>query len=206
MKHSPILFRKYYGKVRKGGREVIGIMGIRHGVGVTYTALMLAFYMGEVLGKRTALLECNKHKDFSIIQEAYNWSKEENNTFSFHEITCYKELTLGQVAEVCGDQYDSIIIDFGIDIKACRNEFLRCTTKIIMTGSSEWDRIKLQLFVNETDILRGSSSWLYFIPHADVNTVSELSSIIKRKVYSVPRMADPTMPTRHSIKFFSHIF
>lgn len=200
-----MLFQRNLGKPQGRGREVIGLIGTHHGVGVTHTALMLAFYMGEELCKKTALLECNRHRDLRLIQESYQWEGEDANTFSFHRITCFKEVNVSQISDIFGDDYESIIMDFGEDFEACKEEFLRCSIKIVIGGRSEWDRTKLKQFVNATDSLRGSSTWLYFIPQADDRIAIKVSSEIKRKAYVVPVMAEPTMPSKVSSKFFGRI-
>ena len=85
MKKKPILFDRVIGR-KHNIRQVIGLMGVHHGAGVTHTGLLLAFYMGEELGKRTAFLECNNHHDMILVQEAYEWSREAADNFTFHTI------------------------------------------------------------------------------------------------------------------------
>jgi hypothetical protein len=206
MKHKPMLLEKIRGKNLGRGREVIGLIGTHHGVGVTHTALMLAFYMGEEHGKKTALLECNEHQDLRLIQTAYEWSREEASFFTFHKITFHPEVNPNHISELLGEDFDCFILDFGTDRNRNKDEFLRCGTKIVVAGRSEWDRQKLHRFVNASKAMRGSENWLYLIPQANDKTVTSLKREVERKVYAVPVNQEPTRPSHNSYRFFSTLF
>ena len=204
MNRKPVLFEKIT-KMRQGsGREVIGLIGTHHGVGVTYTGLLLAFYMGEELGRKTAFLECNTHGDMDLIQNAYEWSREGDNSFSFHMISCYKGVSPERIAETLKDDYECIIMDFGIDFIPVRNEFLRCGTKIIVGGRSEWDILKLKKFTDMVNDIRGSDTWLYLIPQANKKTIANIRN--HTKVWAVPVSEEPTMPSFETYRFFRELF
>jgi len=206
MKRKPMLYHKLMEKGRVGAREVIGLIGTHHGVGVTHTALMLAFHMGENLGKKTALLECNKHHDMNLIREAYEWSKAETLSFTFRQITCFQEVTTERIPVILGEDYECLILDFGDDLTTNRDEFLRCTTKIVVGGRSEWDLAKLIQFAKISESLRGSDTWLYYIPQTEDNKAIKISNLINRRVWAVPRMEDPTRPSHISYRFFRQFF
>jgi hypothetical protein len=205
MKSKPMLFNKISGKEKNNKRVTIGLLGTRRGTGLTYTGLMLAFYMGEELGKKTAFLECNSHRDFNLLQAAYTWSVEETFSFSFHRITCFKEVTKNGLVELYNEDYDCIIFDFGIDLPLNRDEFLRCDIKIIVGGQAEWDRTKLKDFINTINEIRGNDNWLYFIPFANLRTIHNLRKELKRKIYSVPLQAEPTVLTKVILCLFHKI-
>ena len=204
MKHKPILLDKIAGKHR--GREVIGLIGTHHGVGVTHTGLMLAFYMGEELGRKTALLECNDHHDMCLIQRAYEWSREEMLSFSFHQITCYPEVKNNCISELFGEDYECLILDFGTDIKTNREEFLRCGTKFVIGGRSEWDLQKLIRFSKASKTIRGSDTWQYFVPQANKKTILKIKNEIGQKVLQIPTNEEPTIPTHNTNRFFGELF
>lgn len=206
MRHKPILFKKIAKEKGGTGRETIGLIGTHHGVGVTHTGLMLAFYMGEELGKRTAILECNGHHDMSRIQNAYEWSVEEAFSFTFQRITCYKEVTRNRIATIFGEDYECIILDFGTDLITNKEEFLRCHTKIVIGGRSEWDKQKLCDFVKASETIRGSDTWQYFIPQVSDQTKEKIKNEVKRKVWAVPCNEEPTLPSRSTDQFFDKVF
>ncbi len=198
---------KKLAKTRPGlERDVIGLIGTHHGVGVTHTGLMLAFYMGEELGKKTAFLECNRHHDMALIQKAYEWSREDERSCSFHMISCYKEVNKTHITEILGENYECVIMDFGIDLASNKEEFLRCSTKIVVSGRSLWDTQKLSQFSEAVIGIRGSDSWLYFIPQANNKTALEISNEVERKVFAVPANEEPTLPSYQTNQFFDIIF
>lgn len=206
MGRKPMLLGKINENSRGKGREVIGLIGTHHGCGVTYTGLMLAFYLGEELGRRTAFLECNSHGDMELLRNAYDWTTEEASSFSFHQITCYSRVTQERIPEIFGEDYECLVLDFGTDFAAGKEELLRCGTKIIVGGRSVWDIPKLVSFTRVVQAIRGGASWLCFITQADEKTMKSISKAIGRQVRSVPYVEDPTVTTHVSNRFFDRVF
>lgn len=206
MKKKSMLFDRKAVRKRNSTREIIGLIGTHHGVGVTHTGLMLTFYMGEELGKKTAFLECNNHHDMSLIQAAYDWSREETYTFSFRQISCIKEASKNRIAEIYSDDYDCLILDFGTDFNSNREEFLRCGTKIVIGGQAEWDQQKLKRFARSVQTIRGSETWLHLIPFASVKTLAKLRNELGINIYAVPFEAEPTKLSRNSNLLFGELF
>ena len=206
MKHKPMLLSKL-SKDRQGRfREVIGLIGTHHGVGVTHTGLLLAFYFGEELGKKTALIECNGHRDMELIEQAYEWSNEEDNNFSFHQITCYKEVRLGQIPQILGEDYEYVILDFGTDLATNREELLRCSTKIVVGGRSEWDILKLKEFIRNTEVIRGSEHWICYLVRAKEQTVQKIKKDLKQRIWAVPNIEEPTRISNNVRLFLKQCF
>ncbi len=205
MKHKPILLNKLQGN-RGRFREVIGLIGTHHGVGVTHTGLLLAFYFGEELGKKTALLECNEHRDMQLIEQAYEWSNEEGNNFSFRKITCYKEVKSGQIPQILGEDYEYVILDFGTELYSNREELLRCSTKIVVGGQSEWDILKLKEFIRNTEVIRGSEHWMCYLVRARERTLQRLKKDLKQRIWAVPDIQEPTHISYNVRLFFRQCF
>jgi hypothetical protein len=166
---------------------------------------MLSFYLSEEVSLKTAFLECNKHYDLRLIEEAYEWQKREKGTFSFHNITCHKGVTSAQIPHIFGEDYEALVLDFGTDFVANREEFLRCDLKIVIGGASAWDLQKLEQFAREAEQLKGNESWFYFIPKGNEKIVAKLRGEIRRKVWSVPMVCDPVITTNSSSRFFKSI-
>jgi len=201
-----MLFDKLKNRDKNYTREIIGIIGTSHGVGVTHTGLMLAFYMGEELGRKTAYLECNDHHDMSRIQSAYEWSREETQSFSFQQITCYKEVSEKRITEILSDNYECFILDFGTNFMSNREEFLRCSTKIVIGGQAKWCQQKLSHFINTVQAIRGNENWIYLIPNASPKIITNLKNEWKRFVCAVPLQAEPTTPSKSTSHMFEEIF
>jgi hypothetical protein len=206
LKRKPMLLSNLKAGCMRSKREVIGLVGSHHGAGVTYTGLMLAFFMGEERGKKTAFLECNNHLDMKLIEEAYIWTKSERLSFSFQQITCFREVSPEYTPEVFGEDYECLILDFGIDLEKNRDEFLRCNTKIVVGGRSEWDLRKLKNFMESSQAFNGSGAWLYFIPQATEKRAIQISKQTGHKVWPVPVSEDPAAPSRSVNRFFGALF
>lgn len=188
---------------RDSYRSSIGLIGTHHGTGVTYTGLMLAFYLGGELGKRTAFIECNRHHDMELIEEAYEWTSSRMNMFSFHNISCYKDISCEQVPLIYGEDYEALIFDFGIDFDSNINEFLRCDKKIVLAGRAQWELIKLRNFHQRIKDITGSGSLIYLIRQADEKTIHILTAETGCNVMSIPEAPDPVMPSRSVNRFFA---
>lgn len=202
MKRKPILFDCLNQKKRNENSQTIGFIGTHHGTGVTHSSLMLSFYLGEYQNRRTALLECNQHRDLGLIQDAYEWSREEGNSFSYHNITCFREASANSISHVLNNDFERYVLDFGIDLNANREEFLRCGTKIVVASQSTWGIQRLNQFIERSQTIRGNENWLYLIPFASSKGIKELQSQWKRDFYSVPFQADPTFISRQVNRFF----
>lgn len=192
MKHKSILLKRLTQDNRGRCLEVIGLIGTHHGVGVTHLGLLLAFYFGEEMGRKTAILECNQHHDMRLIQSAYEWNENNAMSFSFRRITCYHEVRTDQITQIFGEDHEVIIMDFGTDLASNMEELLRCTTKIVIGGSSEWDILKLKDFISKTEKLHGSEHWLYCLPRCNERTIHVLRREVKRKIWAVPEAQEPT--------------
>jgi hypothetical protein len=201
-----MLLNKIVKKRKNNTRMTIGILGTHPGAGVTYNSLMLAFYMGEELEKRTALLECSGHHDMSLVQSAYEWGGEESDSFSFHRITCFKEVTKNRISDILNRDYESFLFDFGSDFVENKNEFLRCDSKIVIGGRAEWQLKKTIRFIDQVRSIRGSENWLYLIPQAEPGIISRLKKETELSIYSVPFQPEPMLLTKAVNRLFDGIF
>ncbi len=206
MKQNPMLFKKLSKRHYQKSREVIGIIGTHHGVGVTHTALMLAFYFGGELGRKTAILECNSNQDMELIREAYEWKNNEEGQFYFQNITCYEEVEPEVFPEILTRDYECIIIDFGTASDRIQREFLRCTKRIVISGRAAWDLAKLARFTKDYQGLAMGEFCFYFIPQADNKTITTISNKLKRRTWAVPFNSEPTRINEESYYFFKNIF
>ncbi len=200
MRKKPMLCRKLQDRNRH--KIVIGLMGAHSGAGVTCTGLMLAFYMGEEQGIRTAFLECSGHDDINLLQQAYEWKREDLNSFTYGHITCFKKVTSDQVADILGEGYGCVIFDFGADFAENRAEFLRCDRKLVLGGWAEWNCQKLGRFIRSVQSIKGNETWDYLVPCAGPKIIRGLHREFSRKFYSVPLERDLTRPSRTAGRLF----
>lgn len=202
MKRKPMLLQKIISTNPETVKRSIGLIGCHQGAGVTYTGLMLAFYLGKEQGMKTAFIECNSHKDMRLIEEAYEWTSSGSGCFSFQNISCYKETAADKIPHIYGEDYETLIFDFGSDLQGNINEFLRCNTKIVIAGRAEWEILKLKKFIEHSSYIRGSANWTYLLRQADERTIKKLGNEIGFTFMSIPAAADPVMPSRSISRFF----
>jgi hypothetical protein len=205
VKRKSMLLNKIIRERKYGRKDFIGLVGAHRGAGVTYTGLMLAFYIGEELGRKTALLECNDNHDMELLHSVLGYGCGNPATFSFGNITVYKQVKPDRLPEVLGNLYECFIMDFGTDYHKYRNEFLRCGTKFILSGQGEWNRQKLLQFIKSTRTIPGREGWIQLLPCAGSKAVNRLKSETGTRCYSVPYEEDPTMPGRETIKLFDSL-
>lgn len=186
-------------------REVIGLIGAHPGAGTTYTAILLAFSLGEELGRRTAVLECNDSGDIKRLQDFYEWDVEKDRTFTFDQITFYKKVTEEGIAEILNENFDCFILDFSSSFESAREEFLRCNRKIILGGRSEWNRQKLISFSHSIQNIQGNASWFWLIPCASRKDGLDIRRRLGTKIYTLPFEADPTIPSSTTNRIFQQM-
>lgn len=206
MRRQSMLLARIKGRSNNKVIRTIGIVGAHHGAGVTYTALMIGLYLSERLGEDTALLESNNHCDFDRIQSAYAWSSEETNGFYFHQLTCYKEVMPNQYGTILSQNYENIVLDFGVGVNTNLEEFLRCNIKIIMGGLAPWDQDKLLGFTRAREELYRNRSIIYLVPYSNKSAIKRLSGKLLGQIYEVPYEKEPTMVSKKSCKLFNNIF
>lgn len=201
MHRKPMLLRKLLMEGRVKVHDVIGLVGTRAGTGVTYTGMMLAFYLGSELGKRTAFIECSNHGDLELIQKAYEWSCEDSECFRFRNITYYKNISIDRIADILGEGFEYAIIDFGHELSGSLEEFIRCSIKLVVAGRSEWDFLKLHSFISRHGTIRGSDTWYYLIPQADDKMLTRLKKETHCRIRGVPFTEEPTRPNHNTRQF-----
>ncbi|HHX11491.1 MAG TPA: hypothetical protein GX731_01615 [Clostridiales bacterium] len=206
MRKGPILLDKVISSNRNKLSRTIGVVGAHQGVGVTYTAFMIAFYLSESLGEETAFLECNSHHDFELIHNAYSWTSENLGSFSFHQLTCFKEVMDKQYGAILNQNYENVVLDFGAGTNTMLDEFLRCSIKIIIGGLAPWNQEKLTEFVSEREELFMNRSIIYLIPSANKSARKRLSRKLYGQIYELPYEREPTMLSKKSCKLFKSIF
>lgn len=206
MRRKPMLLKRLKSSPGHIDKKTIGIMGINRGVGVTYTGMLLANYFGLEKRIKTAYLECNSHMDFSLIQEMYHWSKEDDISFSFDRITYYKQVEKNRIPEILSDDYDCCILDFGSDCSDSMDEFIRCGNKIIVGDNAIWNQSRLITFLESMDDIKGSKSWIYIIPYAKYGLIKKLSNKTSRCFLRIPYESNPSIISKETHKLFNSIF
>ncbi|TAH67729.1 MAG: hypothetical protein EWM47_08815 [Anaerolineaceae bacterium] len=206
MKRKTMLLKRLSTRSSHRDKRTIGLIGINRGVGVTYTGMLLAYYFGREKGIKTAYLECNNHMDFARLQEAYEWSNEDDTSFSLDKVTYYKQVAKDRIPEILSDDYDCCILDFGNDYKDSIDEFIRCGSKIIIGDSAIWNQSRMESFIKVMENIKGSKHWIHMIPNAKYGLVKKMAHETDRCFLRLPYESDPRSLSKETDKLFHSLF
>ncbi len=205
---SPILYKKLTNMAAHQGKLVIGILGTHKGCGVTHLGIMLAHYLSDYMGYRTALLECYPQKD---IQQLQNYiyqddvAAKELEVFKIQHVSYHRNVKEQNLPEVIGGEYDGVILDLGSDFARNRNEFLRCDKRIVVSSLSAWKRHELDQFIKNSSYIKSSSQWIYMTPFSQNRDIKEASRDFHREIYGIPYEADPFTISKSSLQLFQKL-
>lgn len=184
-------------------KYIIGIAGTESGVGTTHFAIMLAEFLTDIRGEKTALLELNQKRDFQKIQKLIK--EEEQDFFSIQEVTYFKEVKEEKLVYLFNMDYHYFILDFGKDLEQYKNEFLRCDKKMIIGSLIEWKRNSLFCFIEKYQNIFGNEDWNYFITFGQKKEIKEVSRLIKRKLWAINYVASPYCLSREIMEIFCKV-
>lgn len=201
-----MLFKRLSVSPNHEGKRTIGLIGINRGVGVTYTGMLLAYYFSTEKRIKIAYLECNNHQDFERLQEAYEWSKEDERSFSLDRITYFKQVSKNQIPEILNDDYNCYILDFGTNYSESFDEFIRCHNKIIIGDRAIWNQNRIVTFIKSIDKIKGSKHWIHMIPCAGKRLSMGIANETDRCIYGIPNEPDPTSLSKETHKLFYNLF
>lgn len=208
MHKPPILHKKLARLATHQGKLVIGIIGTHKGCGVTHLGILLANYLSEYAGCRTAFLECQPQKDIQYLQDyifGETEDRQEREVFKIHQVTFHNNIKDQEIAEILGDAYDCVILDLGTDFLRYKNEFLRCDKRIIVSSLAIWKRHELERFVKSTEHIKFSNQWIYAIPFGQSKDINKSVKDLKRKFYGVPYEPDPFMLSINTIQLLQKL-
>lgn len=207
MKRKPLLMNIRKGLLDNNQKTIIGVVGTHRSAGVTHLCIMLATYISDILGKRTAVLECNQHSDFAYIQQAYegNLKKAKCKEFIIYNVMYYKCVNEKEIADIMNDNYDYIIIDFGSDLDQYSNEFLRCNSKLIVGSLCDWKRHKFYSFLRKAENMNGYLKWQYLMLFGEKEEIKEVQHDLNIMVNSIPYEPDPFRISKVIMNLFQKI-
>lgn len=183
--------------------KIIGIVGTHLGVGVTHTGLMIAYYLGGVVGDKTAFVECNSSGDMSRLKETYQWSKEESDCFTFYRTTCYENVSKGRLTDILLEGYQWIIIDFGVEWQDMQEELAQCNMKLIVGSGAPWHQNKLVLLGQKYLSLFNKEDWRILMPYTrkDIRKRVQEAIGLSKDIEEVPFDVNPLDSTKEIAEF-----
>lgn len=203
MRKKPIQFHNTKGLLEVNQTVVIGIIGTHRGAGVTHTAIMLANYLSETFKRKTAILECNNHRDFSYIQMEYEGLTHRVlgvPKFQINEVVYYKEVKDYEIANILSERYHYVILDLGTDMNENGNEFLRCNIKLVVSSLIEWKRPEFLSFLQNISHIPAKQSFEYLILFGHKEEMLEIKRKYHVSIHGIPYEPDPYLLSKESLK------
>ncbi|BCN32825.1 hypothetical protein [Anaeromicropila herbilytica] len=203
MRKKPFLMNKERNLLEKNKKIIIGVIGTHRGVGVTHLCVMLSNYLSEVMGKRTAVLECNTHNDFSYIQMVYEGMAHKainGKAFQVYDTSYYKNVTQKEIADILNNNFDYIIMDLGTDRD--NEEFLRCNCKLVVSSLCDWKRHELIKFLHYAETMNGYLEWEYLVLYGDKSDLKEIKHNWNIHLNLIPFETDPFQVSKEVLNLF----
>lgn len=187
--------------------KMIGIVGTHPGVGVTHTGLMIAHYLGGILGEKTAFIEYNSSGDMSRLRNTYQWSKEDTSCFTFYHTTCYENVSKDKLFSVLHEGYQWVIIDFGTAWEDIQDELGQCYLKLVIGSGAAWHQQKLIQLAQKYPSLINAEDWKILMPYSkrDIRKRVKEAMGISKDIVEVPFDINPLDSRKELVDFISLI-
>ena len=134
------VYRKNREKTKHAKEEtqVIGIVGAGRAVGATHLSILMANYYYSGCGKRTAVLEWNRHGDFARFGDACTAAGMDREEYRIQGVDFFKTAGSRRLARCIQAGYQIVVIDFGSLQEQQDAELLRCHKVYLIVSFSEW--------------------------------------------------------------------
>lgn len=121
-------------------KVVIGFTGVQEHIGSTFCTIAFAHYLKERKYK-VAVLEDSTQKHLSMNELKVNKDVIETTFgFTFQGVDYYPNFLLSNISDILlVEDYNFVLIDFGMFRETIVSEFNRCVIPIIITGSKPWE-------------------------------------------------------------------
>lgn len=141
----PAFFRKTQTVVQLNGVMEIGFIGIEHGVGTTFDAILCCSSLASEY--RVAYFEANRSGHMRNFCGLVAKPKEDTICFSYYGVDFYYQIPYMEFVTKYRDEYDFVILDFGVwNQEDDFSSFIRAGKKFVVSGSSDWRIASLEAF------------------------------------------------------------
>lgn len=159
--------------------------------------------MTGVKRSKTVVLEWNNSGDFKRVEEFCQKKsviKETSQTFNILEVSYIKKAGKNELLECINHGFDTVIIDFGSDFEAIREEFLRCDRKILLGSYCEWRAGDFTELIVRKKCEEGR--WELLAAFGSAETETEMNRRMHTSVRRVPESSDAFAVTGNIMAFF----
>lgn len=172
------------------GKSVVA--GAEKGVGSTHFAIILANYYAEILGQKTAIIDLNKDKDYTFLEEICVPDKSDMcSSYKIKKVNYYSGVSKERMADVFRENYKCIILDVGANYEQFQNEISMCDKRFFIGAVNPW---RVQNYINALDkkfIISNRFKWKYLYAHGDEESADYIDKVCKSRLEHIPYIPDP---------------
>jgi hypothetical protein len=167
---------KSFSKQQKQYR--IGVVGISHGIGTTFSVMMMACFIRTVKKQPAAVVEQNVSGQLSGLGK-------EREMFRIRGIDIYGRGVKNEELEK--RQYPYLFLDYGIKARGDVRQpgFLECSKKIVVASLCPWKQEELFRFVEAWTEEEGKEKFIYLFPMAVPSDVKKAEKKLGRRMYAL---------------------
>jgi hypothetical protein len=185
------------------GRLTIGVAGVVHGIGATFTALCLANYFAS-MGHRTAFVDYCANGDLARLEAIMHRSSRvtyaDEKSFVADGITYFRDgrTALGKPARGFG----RVLCDFGClrDEKAV-SEFNRSDIRLVICPPADWKLALIDDYIARMSPYDPNREWIYAFPSFGKADKKHIKKTLKtNNVLFFPHISNPYSQNKNEQK------
>jgi hypothetical protein len=166
---------KSFSKQQKQYR--IGVVGVSHGTGTTFSVMMMACFIQKVKKQRTAVMEQNASGQLFHLGNGAEM-------FRIRGIDIYGRDAQKEELE---KQYPYLFLDYGIkasqDVQ--QHKFSECSRKLVVASLCPWKQEEIFRFVEAWSEVEGNEEFIYLLPMAVPSEVKKAEKKFGRRMYAL---------------------
>ena len=179
----------------------IGILGLHRSAGVTHVSVLLAHFLSDVMGLKTAITEVSgRHDLYSLLGE--NVSPSKVNHLKWRNITILD--TYRQDDNHCND-FDCVIYDMGSFSHKWKETRIKLDKGLLLFMTAPWMQAMTSFTTIWDDLPSGNNNWQAVANLTTKHKQKQLGRL-PTKPYVISFEPDMSLPSRDTIQLFDHIF
>lgn len=177
----------YFKEIVKSNIGIIAITGTEKRVGVTHTALLLAFGAKKLGIKKVAIVEDNSVSKFSVIHKEFS-GQENNKNFKLKGVDFFKKAE--SISNKIGE-YDLVIIDMGEYRTSVSKALFKMAQRKVIVADSNFMNYEsvIQFCKSEKENFQ---SYTYALPLTSIEEEKRFAKFFEvKKVIGIPYIRNP---------------
>lgn len=158
----------------KGRSNIVAIVGVTPGVGVTHSVLMMANCLRRQRLK-VAVVELSGHRHLEAVERAYEgkgFDPSSTEAFVIKGVTYFKQVQRHQLLAICQQYYDVVLLDIGTNLDPYVEDFRMADYQFMVGRLIDWKVEEIRAFViRHSQWLSDRAKWL--LPFASKHEVKQ---------------------------------